>query len=251
MKRYAAALAGIGLTAATAAAPVRASIPETSCSTGALKACAAVRFEVSNAGTIRKPKWQVTVWAWNLFGNSGYPTGLSSVITYVGLASSVWTGTFSVASATFNGAAVNWKTATNKPSNLGLALDLGAKTQNGINQGLIGCGQTPVSSQLATCYNNTSKALKIVFNTSSQFVLGNSSQGYWEVHGQQFNGSNCSLWWNSNGAATDSVGAGGCGATNVTPEPITMTLLATGLAGMGGVGLVRRRRKNGDPGSDS
>jgi len=33
-----------------------------------------------------------------------------------------------------------------------------------------------------------------------------------------------------------------CGTT-VVPEPITMTLLASGLAGMGGVGAIRRRRK--------
>ncbi len=32
-----------------------------------------------------------------------------------------------------------------------------------------------------------------------------------------------------------------CLAT-ATPEPITMTLLATGLASMGGAGLIRRRR---------
>jgi hypothetical protein len=33
-----------------------------------------------------------------------------------------------------------------------------------------------------------------------------------------------------------------CGTT-VVPEPITMTLLASGLAGMGGVGVLRRRRQ--------
>jgi hypothetical protein len=32
--------------------------------------------------------------------------------------------------------------------------------------------------------------------------------------------------------------------TTVTPEPVTMTLLATGILGMSGVGLVSRRRKH-------
>jgi len=35
-----------------------------------------------------------------------------------------------------------------------------------------------------------------------------------------------------------------CGGETVIPEPITMTLLATGLAGMGGAGFLRRKKKD-------
>ncbi|MEP7326029.1 MAG: PEP-CTERM sorting domain-containing protein, partial [Gemmatimonadota bacterium] len=35
-------------------------------------------------------------------------------------------------------------------------------------------------------------------------------------------------------------------AATVTPEPVTMTLLATGIAGMSGAGFLRRRRKSSD-----
>jgi hypothetical protein len=34
--------------------------------------------------------------------------------------------------------------------------------------------------------------------------------------------------------------------TNVVPEPVTMILLGSGLAGMGGMGVIRRRKKDGD-----
>jgi hypothetical protein len=34
--------------------------------------------------------------------------------------------------------------------------------------------------------------------------------------------------------------------TNIVPEPVTMILLGSGLAGMGGMGVIRRRKKDGD-----
>jgi hypothetical protein len=40
----------------------------------------------------------------------------------------------------------------------------------------------------------------------------------------------------------DSPGGRPANCVTVTPEPVTMTLLATGLAGMGGAGFIRRRR---------
>lgn len=47
-------------------------------------------------------------------------------------------------------------------------------------------------------------------------------------------------------AANCAEGAGECSDWSVVPEPVTMVLLATGLAGVGGASALRRRRRNFD-----
>lgn len=59
------------------------------------------------------------------------------------------------------------------------------------------------------------------------------------------NGCSTKFQYDGNGVLdnTDPELAAQCGSTTV-PEPISMTLLATGLAGMSGMGFMRRRKKN-------
>lgn len=224
------AAVGLGVAMVTVPQPARAE-----CSAGALMVCATV-----SASTYQDSGgWHLVLKVWNLFDASDPSTGLSHVITFVGIGSS-WSGTASLYSATVGGNAVNWKYTSSLPNNpVGAELDLGSKTQNGVNQGLVGCNQPMPPGEYQTCYPNEGTALILDFKTSSAFTLTDAVTGY---HSQAINGTGCSLWWSSDGKYTeDDVSA----CTSSVPEPVTLSLLATGLAGMGGVGLLRRRRRAG------
>jgi hypothetical protein len=70
--------------------------------------------------------------------------------------------------------------------------------------------------------------------------LAGSTFGY---HGQAGpNGCSTKLFLDANGSPNTITVTDPACATTTVPEPVTMTLLATGLAGMGGAGLIRRKK---------
>jgi hypothetical protein len=243
-KNIVAAVVGLGLAAAVMPQPARA-LPPVYCSSPALQVCAALSASTSGNAT---DGWHLKLHVWNLFTTDGL-NHLSHVITFAGIGSGSWTGSVTAMSAKVGNSITTWKMKNDPNSNVvGAEIDAGAATQNGITNGLVGCDQPFPPGKYRTCFDagdlSVGPYLELDFTTSDEFVLSDAVYGW---HSQAVNGTSCSLWVDSQGNQTQSSAADTC--SSVVPEPVTMMLLGTGLTSMGGFGLLRRRKRNGDVGS--
>jgi hypothetical protein len=250
--RVVAAMAALAL-GATAVARADGFMSWNVCGGNAFNTCAAVQVNV--VGT------NVTMRVWNLSGLFG--TYGSTVFTGIGLFNAPagvaavipGDGLVTTMSGPTRGSDTPGRWAINNSTQIGggVTLDMVGTTPQGVKSGIASscaaAGTLPGgSNQLYmspnsgctggyTVTNPTLNGGWVEFTFAVTQTWDPSSGTQLLVKGQ--NGPN--------GASTECITGpnGNCGPpTQVIPEPISMILLGTGLAGVGGAGLVRRRRKD-------
>jgi len=172
--------------------------------------CATSNLSVCASVTVVQSGNQLTVTVTN--------TGSAGTLFTIGLfytTPPAWSGTYRLASVTKNGTDVTgqWRTGT---QSLNATLDWGVRNQGQAAHGV------QVGDQVV-----------FVINFTPGFNVDASTGLAWHA-GQLRVSEKC---------ITGEVGEHGC---TVVPEPISMVLLGTGLAGLGGIGALRRRRKGVD-----
>ena len=235
------ALLGIGAIGVLMLAPPKAQAQllafDNYCVMGSFQVCGSVRLAVTGSN--------LTMQVWNLEGLLGVQHTMTSVGLYHSGTAYDWSGSINTFAANYvtSGGNTNitsyWTPkGANDINNLG-GVKVELKEGTGGNAGVVGCSDPGGSTHWPTCMSfDDMPYVQFDFGLSQAFSLTNVELRW---HSQQLpDGSSVKC---DTGGAGD---YGPCTPQSVVPEPVSMLLLATGLMGMGGAGVVRRRKKNGD-----
>lgn len=230
----AASLFAVTSAASLAAAPVQKDF-FFRCTPGAVHACASVSVITNWTGLVNQVSIRVRNLQGGVFDNTG-----GSLIARIGLTAPAIVGQAGLnvhvvplsGATTVGSPGAQWVFKT--PALLGGPLVLAAGVTNTGNGAIQGCNAPAGGSRPSYFQTCNTGWVELTFTTTNNWSAASSEIAFlasdWAVGG----GTECD---------TDNVpSAGRSQCVVATPEPVTMILLGSGLASMGGFGLVRRRK---------